>query len=442
MKKHGAGLIAGCLAAGACTALLAAAGAAPARVEAIRVAEYDARTRLVIELDRNRSHSLMVLDDQPRVVVDISSSTLHASLPQRGRGIVRDMRHASHDGGTLRMVFDLRAPATVRSAVIAAENPNGRHRIVVDVFHGSAESLAPAAANGAPAARDVLIAIDPGHGGKDPGAIGRNGSYEKTVVLGISRRLARLVEREPGMRAMLTRNGDYYLKLRSRYEMARRRNADLFVSVHADAVRDRRVQGSSVYVLSEKGSSDEARRLAKRENASDLMAGVELDEYPPAVATVIIDLQQNASIGASLEVADEVLQHLQGVGRVRKVKVQKAPFAVLKAHDVPSILVETAYISNPREEQLLKTAGYQEKLARALLAGVRSYFYRNPPRGTLIADRVAAGEVPQQQYVARRGDTLSGIAQRFKVPVPVLMRANKLPNDRLRVGQVLTIPAT
>ncbi len=443
MRRHWPGITACRMAAGFGAALLAGAlSAAPARVEAIRVAEYDARTRVVIELDQNRSHRLLVLDHQPRVVVDISSSTLHASLPERGRGIVRRMRHARHQDGELRMVFDLRASATASSVAIAASRPGEGHRIVVDIFSGSGDDEAPAEASGTEAARDVLIAIDPGHGGKDPGAIGRNGLYEKTVVLGISRRLGRLIEREPGMRALLTRDGDYYLKLRRRYELARQRNADLFVSVHADAVRDRRVQGSSVYVLSEKGSSDEARRLAKRENASDLVAGVELDEYPPAVATVIIDLQQNASIGASLEVGDEVLQHLHGVGRVRKARVQKAPFAVLKAHDVPSILVETAYISNPQEEQLLKTAAYQEKLARALLAGVRSYFYRNPPRGTLIAERVATGEVPQQQYVARRGDTLSGIAQRFKVPVPVLMRANKLQNDRLRVGQVLTIPAT
>lgn len=428
---------------GLCAALLAGAlCAAPARIEAIRVAEYDSRTRVVIELDQNRSHKLLVLDDRPRVVVDIFSSTVNAGLPARGTGIVRGMRHAQHQGGKLRMVFDLHAPATASSIAIAGGRAGERHRIVVDVFPRGGEPDAAADANRIPAARDVLIAIDPGHGGKDPGAIGRNGSYEKTVVLGISLRLARLIGREPGMQAMLTRDGDYYLKLRSRYELARQRNADLFVSIHADAVRDRRVRGSSVYVLSEKGSSDEARRLARRENASDLIGGVELDEYPPTVATMIIDLQQNASIGASLEVGDEVLQHLHGVGRVRKSNVQKAPFAVLKAHDVPSILVETAYISNPQEERLLKTAAYQDKLALALLAGLRSYFYRNPPRGTLIAQRVAAGEVPQQQYVARRGDTLSGIAQRFRVPLPVLMRANKLPDDRLRVGQVLTIPAT
>ena len=177
------------------------------------------------------------------------------------------------------------------------------------------------------------------------------------------------------------------------------------------------------------------------ENASDMVGGIEMDGLPPYVATMIIDLSQNASIGASLEVGDDVLQRLHGVGRVRKSKVQTAPFAVLKAHDVPSILVETAYISNPQDERLLNTGSYQEKLAQAILAGIRAYFYRNPPRGTLIERRVEAGELPEKEYVARRGDTLSGIAQRYKIPLAELIRANNLPNDRLRVGQVLRIPA-
>ncbi len=426
---------------GLCGALLAGAvGAASARIEAIRVAEYDSRTRVVIELDRTRSHKLLVLDNQPRVVVDLLSSTVHAGLPARGTGIVRGMRHAQHQGGKLRVVFDLHAPATATSVSIPAGKAGERHRIVVDVHPRGGEPGPAPDTRPSAVARDVLVAIDPGHGGKDPGAIGRHGYYEKTAVLAISLRLARLIGREPGMQAMLTRDGDYYLKLRSRYELARKRNADLFVSVHADAVRNRRVRGSSVYVLSEKGSSDEARRLARRENAADLIGGIELHEYPSTVATMILDLQQNASIGASLEVGDDVLQHLHGVGLVRKRSVQKAPFAVLKAPDVPSILVETAYISNPEEERLLKSAAYQERLARALLAGIRSYFYKNPPRATLIAQRVAAGQTPEQQYVARRGDTLSRIAQRYKVPVRVLIRANNLPDDRLRVGQILTIP--
>ena len=430
------------LAVALCVALLAGAvSAAPARIEAIRVAEYDSYTRVVLELDQPRSHKLLVLDDLPRVVVDLYSSELQAELPKRGAGIVRGMRHGRHQGDKLRVVFDLHASATATSMAFAAGDRDLGYRIVVDIYPSSRKQDGEMDNRPGDSARDVLIAIDPGHGGKDPGAIGRNGYYEKTAVLSIARRLVRLIEREPGMAAMLTRDGDYFLKLRNRYKIARDRNADLFISIHADAVQNREVRGSSVYVLSDKGSSDEARRLARRENAADLVGGVELDEYPPTVATMIITLGQSAAIGASMEVGEEVLEHLHGVGRVRKSTVQKAPFAVLKAHDVPSLLVETAYISNPQEERLLKSSAYQDKLARALLAGVRTFFYKNPPRGTLIAKRVEVGEVPERQYVARRGDTLSEIAQQFKVPLPVLIRANNLPNDRLRIGQVLTIPA-
>ena len=417
-----------------------ALNAAPARIDSIRVAEYDSKTRVVLELDQARSHKLEVLDNQPRVVVDLYSATLGAALPQRGTGIVRRMRHGRHPGDMLRVVFDLHAAATATSFGVAAGKDGRGHRIVVDIYPGGPGQQAVAEGIALPANRDVLIAVDAGHGGKDPGAIGRGGLQEKTVVLAISRRLARLIDGEPGMSSMMTRDGDYYIKLRERYTRAQQRNADLFVSVHADAVRSRRVRGSSVYVLSEKGSSDEARRLARRENASDMVGGIEMDGLPPYVASSIIDLSQNASISRSLEVGDDVLQQLHGVGRVRKSQVQTAPFAVLKAPDVPSILVETAYISNPQDERLLNSAGYQEKLARAMLAGIRAYFYRNPPRGTLIERRVEAGEIPEEEYVARRGDTLSGIAQRYRIPVAVLIRANNVPNDRLRVGQVLKIP--
>ena len=285
-----AGLVAGAL------------NAAPARIDSIRVAEYDSKTRVVLELDQARSHKLEVLDNQPRVVVDLYSAEISAALPKRGTGIVRRMRHGRHPGDMLRVVFDLHAAATATSFGVATGKDGRGHRIVVDIYPGGIEPEAVAEEVAAPANRDVLIAVDPGHGGRDPGAIGRGGLKEKTVVLAIARRLARQIDREPGMSSMMTRDGDYYIKLRERYTRAQERNADLFVSVHADAVRNRRVRGSSVYVLSEKGSSDEARRLARRENASDMVGGIEMDGLPPIVATMIIDLSQNASIGASLEV--------------------------------------------------------------------------------------------------------------------------------------------
>ncbi len=426
-----------------CAVLLTgAASAAPARIEAIHVAEYESRTRVVLEMDQPRSYKLLVLDNQPRVVVDLYSSKLQARLPGRGTGIVRGMRHGRHQGDKLRVVFDLHDSATATSMALAAGDRGLGYRIVIDIYPGGGGQDTNAEKKATPGARNVLIAIDPGHGGKDSGAVGKGGYFEKTAVLAISRRLARLIEQEPGMSSLLTRDGDYLIKHRQRYSLAQQRNADLFVSVHADAVRNRSVRGASVYILSDKGSSDEARRLARRENASDLVGEIELEGLAPHVATMIIDLSQSRSIGASEELGEDVLRYLHGAGRVRKTTVQRAPFLVLKSPNIPSILVETAYISNPQEERLLKTSAYQDQLARAILGGIRAYFYRNPPDGTLIAQRVAAGEKPEQEHVARRGDTLSGIAQRYKVPVPVLMRANNLPNDRLRVGQVLKIPSS
>lgn len=284
--------------------------------------------------------------------------------------------------------------------------------------------------------RDLIIAIDAGHGGKDPGARGRHGTREKDVVLAIARKLARLIEREPGMKPVLIRDGDYFLRLRERIRRAHDHRADLFISIHADAFNDTRVHGSSVYVLSRRGASSEmARLLARHENTADLVGGVSLDDKDDLLKTVLLDLSQSASIEASTEVADKVLRELRRVGKVHKRSVQKAGFVVLKSPDIPSILVETAFISNPREERKLRDPRHQERMARAILAGVRGYFEQNPPPGTLIAARVR-----EQRHVIRPGDTLSGIARRYDVSLRELKVANGLDSDRLRVGDVLRIP--
>jgi N-acetylmuramoyl-L-alanine amidase len=239
--------------------------------------------------------------------------------------------------------------------------------------------------------RDLVIAIDAGHGGDDPGAIGRSGTREKDVVLAIARALRDAVGREPGMRPFLTRDGDYFVEHRRRMEKARSEQADLFVSIHADSIRDRGVAGSSVYVLSARGASDEAAKiLADRENAADLVGGVSLDSKDDVLSSVLVDLLQNASMTASMEAAQHVLSELDRVGEVRKPRVQQARFLVLKSPEIPSMLVETAYISNPQDERKLKDSNYQARLASAILAGLRSYFYDNPPPGTRIAQLAAA----------------------------------------------------
>jgi N-acetylmuramoyl-L-alanine amidase len=236
--------------------------------------------------------------------------------------------------------------------------------------------------------RDVVIAVDAGHGGEDPGAIGRGGTREKDVTLAIARALAERINAEPGMRAVLTRDRDEFIALRDRIRRARVAKADMFISVHADSIVNRDVSGASVYVLSERGASSEtARWLAERENAADLMGGVKLDDKDSTLASVLLDLSQSANISASMTAAEGVLSALDSVGQVRKSQVQQAGFVVLKSPDIPSMLIETAYISNPGEELKLKTARQQAKLADAIFSGVRGYFEQNPPVGTRFALR-------------------------------------------------------
>jgi N-acetylmuramoyl-L-alanine amidase len=249
------------------------------------------------------------------------------------------------------------------------------------------------------------VAIDAGHGGQDPGAIGRGGTREKDVTLAIARKLAAAIDAEDGMRAVLIRDGDYFITLRGRIRKAREVGADMFISVHADSVLDRGVSGSSVYVLSLRGASDEASRwLAERENAADLMGGVSLDDKNDVLASVLLDVTQKEAVSNSVEAADAVLASLRRVGPVHGSRVRHAGFVVLKSPDVPSMLVETAFISNAADERKLRDGEFQQRVAEAIHAGVRDYFYEKPPPGTKLAAIVAArrgGAVPSQTLAER-----------------------------------------
>jgi N-acetylmuramoyl-L-alanine amidase len=274
-----------------------------------------------------------------------------------------------------RLLIELTATGAVAARAPAPAPNSARSSLPVRAEHAPAES-----------GRDVIVAVDAGHGGQDPGALGRAGTYEKNVVLAIARLLAARLNEEPGMRAVLTRDGDYFLPLRERIARARRAKADLFVSVHADAVRDREVSGASVYVLSDKGATDEqARWLAETENAADLKGGVSLDDKGDTLASVLLDLSQSASIAESMRAAERVLGTLGGVSDVRKKRVQQAGFVVLKSPDIPSMLVETAYISNPADEADLLNDAHRERIAAAIANGVREYFMDHPPDGTRFA---------------------------------------------------------
>jgi N-acetylmuramoyl-L-alanine amidase len=387
-------------------ALCMSAQAAPAvDVRGVRLWAGPDSTRVVVDLSGRAEHSLSVLKNPDRVVLDVPSAHLKpGSYTPAGAGAVKAVRVSGH-AGAVRIVLELAHPQHAKSFLT---QPNARYgyRLVVDLAGaaGAAAVEVPVKAQHArPDARDLIIAIDAGHGGDDPGAIGKNGTREKDVVLAIARVLAQRVDAEPGMKAVLTRNGDYFVPLRERMQRARVQQADLFVSIHADSIRDRSIDGSSVYILSQRGATDEASRwLAERENASDLIGGVSLDDKDNLLASVLLDLSQSAALNASQVAAESVLHQLNQVGEIRKPQVQQARFMVLKSPDIPSMLVETAYISNPQEEFRLRAQAHQAKLAEAIHQGIREYFYANPPTGTRIEQLAAAG-TPRPVLATRSG---------------------------------------
>jgi N-acetylmuramoyl-L-alanine amidase len=332
------------------------------------------------------------------VVLDVAKSTLAARLSDVEAPFT--MRSGRLPHGGVRLVFEVKGPVTVDTSTLAA-SAQGPERLVLDINMAGARTVsvtpaAPVAIRPAHApsetGRDIIIAVDAGHGGVDPGASGRR-TREKDVVLAVAKALAARIDREPGMKAVLTRDGDYFISLQERTLRARRAKADLFVSVHADSISNPDVSGSSVYVLSERGASSEAARwLAARENAADLKGGVKLDDKDPVLQGVLIDLSQTASISASMVAAENVLTALDRIGEVRKPRVQQAGFVVLKSPDIPSMLVETAFISNRDDERKLSQPKHRARLADAIFSGIELYFQGNAPDGTrLAASRRGAG---------------------------------------------------
>ena len=343
--------------------------------------------QLTLDLTDVAPQRLFTLEHPDRVVVDLPDTHraggVHAPAPS---GVVTEVRFGVQPHGTLRVVVQLRSALPVHSAW--AVGGEGRHLVLIlgePVVAAATPEAGPKAVRATHAPgdgdRDVIIAVDAGHGGVDPGAIGHGGTREKDVTLAIARALAQRIDAQPGMRAVLTRDRDEFLELRDRIARARAAHADMFVSIHADSIADRSVTGASVYVLSVRGASSEAARvLADRENSADLLAGVPLDEQ--GTMAVVLDATQSEIIGLSAGAAEQVVSALEGVGELRKAQVQRAGFVVLKSPAIPSMLIETAYISNPAEERRLRSSAQQERLAEAIAGGVRSYFVQNPPDGT------------------------------------------------------------
>lgn len=376
------------------------AWAAGTELRGVRVSATPGATQVTLDLSAATSEKLFTLDHPQRAVIDLGNTHLagNVRLPL-GTGVVSGFRVGTQPGGTLRVVMQLKSLTPTRSVWLQPGSSAGRQLVITlgDASAAAVPAVAAAEVNPTPkiiqaahapvdSGRDVVVAVDAGHGGQDPGAIGHGGTREKDVVLAIARALAERINGEPGMRAVLTRDRDEFLVLRDRIGRARIAKADMFVSIHADSIANRDVSGASVYVLSEHGASNEAARwLADRENAADLMGGVKLDDKDKQLASVLLDLSQTANISASMTAAQRVIGSLDAVGQVRKAQVQQAGFVVLKSPDIPSMLVETAYISNPEEEVSLRNTRHQAALADAIFAGLRGYFQANPPVGTRYA---------------------------------------------------------
>ena len=362
---------------------MSATGACAAVLRGMQLAPQPEAAQLSLDLDESVAPTFFTLEHPYRIVIDLKhthrAAGLHAPAPG---GVVSAVRFGVQPGGTLRVVIET-------NTTLAPHWANARGRTLLlnlGPWSSAPVSVAPQSVHAVHApdegSRDVIIAVDAGHGGQDPGAIGHGGTREKDVTLAIARALAERINAEAGMRAVLTRDRDEFLELRDRIRRARVARADMFVSVHADSIADRSISGASVYVLSVHGASSEAARwLAERENAADLMGGVRLDDKG-SLAPVLLDATQSEIIGVSASAAERVVGALESVGEVRKAQVQHAGFVVLKSPDIPSMLVETAYISNPEEERHLKNASQQSRLAEAIASGVRSYFLQNPPDGT------------------------------------------------------------
>ena len=368
-------------------AMLALAGADAAEIRAVKLAPEGDHTRAVFDISAPLDYKLFEIGNPDRIVLDVRDASFaqNFSAPA-GAGLLKAIRTGRVGKDGVRVVFDLAGAVRPKSFVQPPGNGAG-YRLVVDLYK-KGKTVAPvkSAAALAEKPRDVIIAIDAGHGGVDPGATGNAGTHEKNITLAVARDLKRLIDAQSGMHAVLTRDGDYFIPLNERYRKAREAKADLFLSVHADAFASEDAKGSSVWMLSTRGASSEAARwLADRENRADLVGGVTLDNKDNTLAAVLLDLSQSATLEASGAVAKRVLHSLAQIGPTHRGYVEKANFVVLRSPDVPSILVETAFITNPAEEKRLTSNTQREKLAGAILDGVREYFRSTPPPGTWFA---------------------------------------------------------
>lgn len=443
-----------------------------AAIEGIRVWRAPDHTRIVLDLSGPVEYVIAPLSNPERLVLDIANANLQLdpdSLPL-GDTPVEKIRTAVQNQTDIRLVFDLKAKVQPRSFLLKPHAGN-RDRLVLDLYDttptrnagtettaivdsvpSASPSIAPAipavVKNAPPATgqRDIIIAVDAGHGGEDPGAIGPGRLREKDVTLSIAKELVAALNAERGFKGQLVRTGDYFIPLKKRRDIARNMQADLFVSIHADAFTKPSARGASVFALSRHGATSEtARFLAQRENESDLIGGVggiSLEDKDEMLVGVLVDLSMTSTLNDSLRVGQQVLNSMGQMARLHKRQVEQAGFLVLKSPDVPSILVETGFISNPEEARKLGTLAYRKQMAQSVFRGVRQHFVQSPPPGTYIAAERANGNQLISEHVIAPGDTLTAIAQRYKVSVNRLVAHNGIKGHTIKVGQTLKIPAS
>ena len=416
-----------------------ARAAAATNVKDIRLSSHDGYLRLVFDLDKSVDHSIFTLNKPERIVLDLKNTKMVHGMVDRVRAnsMIRRIRSGVQNNDDLRVVFDLQHEVKPRSFILGPSAKSG-HRLVLDLH---TEKSNPAVTKETRPTkkqlRDVIIAIDAGHGGRDPGATGKNGTKEKTVTLQMAQRLQKKINQQKGMKAVLTRKNDRYMRLRDRIHKAREYHADMMISLHADSFPDPRARGSSIYALSVDGASSEtAKLLAEKENAADMLFGdVNLAVEDEMVKEVLFDLSLTGNIQSSLDIGEEILQQIKHVNRVHKKQVQQAGFAVLKAPNIPSVLLEAAFISNPREEKNLKSSAHQKKVANAVSKGVANYFARKAPPGTWLSASAA-------EYKVESGDTLDSIAKKYKTSIENLRARNAMYTSNLNAGQVLKLPVS
>ncbi len=372
-------------------------GASATQIRNARLWRSDDKLRLVFDLSGPVQYKTFSLSAPERLIIDLSGANLSGDFSQLALSntVIRAIRSGHFGQGDTRIVLDLSSPVQLNSFLLPPQDGQG-HRLVLDLKTAAplqiaavpSEKTEPVTDKAHPK-RDIIVVVDPGHGGKDPGAVGAKGEREKDVVLSIAQLLAKRLKREKGFDVKLVRNDDFFVPLRKRVEIARKHKADMFISVHADAAPRLTASGASVYCLSEGGAtSATARFMAQRENGADLLGAtslLNLKDKDPMLAGVILDMSMNATIAASLQLGSTVLGSLAGITTLHQKRVEQAGFAVLKSPDVPSILVETGFISNARDSQRLVTARHQQAVADGLFEGLQRYFQKNPPMNSYIA---------------------------------------------------------